>query len=68
MFGRRNALGRALQLAALALTLFMTSKAFAEQTITVLYRNSSRRRHLDWNGKSQPFLVIAVEMADGWPL
>jgi molybdate/tungstate transport system substrate-binding protein len=40
MFGRRNAVGRALQLAALALTLFMTSKAFAEQTITVLYAGS----------------------------
>jgi molybdate/tungstate transport system substrate-binding protein len=40
MFRRRNALGRALQLAALILALFMTSKAFAQQTITVLYAGS----------------------------
>jgi molybdate/tungstate transport system substrate-binding protein len=40
MFRRRHALGRALQLAALTFALFMTSKAFAEQTITVLYAGS----------------------------
>jgi molybdate/tungstate transport system substrate-binding protein len=40
MFRRRHALGRAVQLAGLTFALFMTSKAFAEQTITVLYAGS----------------------------
>jgi molybdate/tungstate transport system substrate-binding protein len=40
MFRRRHAVGCALQLVALTFTLFMTSGAFAEQTITVLYAGS----------------------------
>jgi molybdate/tungstate transport system substrate-binding protein len=40
MFRRRHALGRVLKLAALTFALFIASKAFAEQTITVLYAGS----------------------------
>jgi molybdate/tungstate transport system substrate-binding protein len=40
MFRHQHAVGRSLQFAALTLTLFMSSKAFAEQTITVLYAGS----------------------------
>ena len=40
MFRGTDALRRALQLTALALTLFVTSRALAEQIVTVLYAGS----------------------------
>jgi molybdate/tungstate transport system substrate-binding protein len=40
MRNRRRAIRRALEITTLALTLFMTSRAFAAQTVTVLYAGS----------------------------
>jgi molybdate/tungstate transport system substrate-binding protein len=40
MLNRRRAIRRALEITTLALTLFMTSRAFAAQTVTVLYAGS----------------------------
>jgi hypothetical protein len=40
MRDRRSAIRRALEITTLALTLFMTSRAFAAQTVTVLYAGS----------------------------